>query len=84
MPQEFFQNVILTLSDGREVRASVPAFLKAGDPPVNIIGIKVTHPIPLPGGTSFSLFADSPPAEDRKPKMKLCEKEDKGAAEGQG
>jgi len=46
------QNLILELSDGRIIYATVPAFCKVGDQ-VSVKEIRVTNPKKLPDGCNF-------------------------------
>lgn len=43
-----YQNIVLELSDGRLIAASVPVFLKAGDPPISIREMRVPPPREFP------------------------------------
>ena len=50
-----YQNIILTLSDGREVIATTKEFMKEGDD-LKIMDIKVTPPRELPEGMGFEEY----------------------------
>ena len=49
---KMYQNLILELTDGRLVNATVPAFCHVGDP-ISIRAIRVTNPKSLPDNCSF-------------------------------
>ena len=55
MSQEMYQTVIFVLSDGREIRASVPAFWD-GKNDVAVRSVKVTEAKPMPKGYYFEAF----------------------------
>ena len=53
-----FQNIVLELSDGRKVQATVPAFCKTDDELANlhIVKIEMTRPQPLPKDSKFKVI----------------------------
>lgn len=53
---KFFQNILICLSDGREIMASVPAFAEKQEDIEEVVISKVfiSPPKKLPGGMSFS------------------------------
>jgi hypothetical protein len=50
--KDMFQNIMLTLSDGRNIVATVPAFCE-GEEDLQIIKAVFTEPMPLPDGFHF-------------------------------
>lgn len=48
-----YQIIILKLSDGREVKAAVPAFCEVGDK-ISLTNIKITEPRKMADGYSWS------------------------------
>ena len=53
--KQFFQNILLKLSDGKEIQASVPAFAFTDKDIQDVIveEIKITEPKEMPTGMSF-------------------------------
>ncbi len=52
MAKDMYQNIILELTDGRLIRATVPTFCHIGDK-VSVQDIRVTNPERLPENCSF-------------------------------
>lgn len=52
MTKEKYQNIVLELTDGRLIKATVPAFCHRGDE-ISIRDIRVTNPKKLPDNCSF-------------------------------
>ena len=57
MKDEMYQNIVIVLSNGRLVAASVPVFFQVGDPPLTVRELRVSPPQKLPEGTCW----ESPP-----------------------
>ena len=55
---EYFQNIVITLSDGRDIKASIPAFAFSGEElgDITIQKVQIFPPRPLPKGSSFENF----------------------------
>ena len=53
--KQYFQNVILELSNGEKIQASVPAFAFTDEDIANVTieSIKITPPKEMPGDMSF-------------------------------
>jgi len=47
-----FQNVSITLSNGKEIVTTVPAFIEEGER-VEVVKVRVTNPRKLPDGYTF-------------------------------
>jgi len=54
-----YQIIILTLRDGRVIKAVVPAFSKPGDE-IYLAKVEVTEPMDMPPDTSFGPLHDEP------------------------
>jgi hypothetical protein len=57
MKPKYYQNIYLHLSDGRVIKASIPAFLEE-DETVLIIKVEFGKPKELPEGTYFGKIDD--------------------------
>ena len=55
---QYFQNIFIKLSDGRDIQASVPAFCSSEEELKNlkISEIKITEPREAPKGMSFRII----------------------------
>ena len=53
-----FQNIVLELSDGRKIKATVPAFCETEEELANIHILKIgmTQPQPLPKESNFKII----------------------------
>ena len=54
--QKYYQNIILKFSDGKEIMASVPAFLSSEEEAENlsVVSVQISEPKELPEGVDFS------------------------------
>lgn len=50
MKDKMYQNIVLELSDGRLIVASVPVFFKVGDPAISVREVRVSLPQKLSEG----------------------------------